>query len=103
MSVENNSTPYVTTVGAPQPLPIHSVFQEGEFVPIRAKIQTNELSYNGTILLNREDLLRAISVLNFQYGGVQERNALCVCWLTCFVILFFAKRKRGGMTIGLGV
>lgn len=83
MSVENNSTPYVTTVGAPQPLPIHSVFQEGEFVPIRAKIQTNELSYNGTILLNREDLLRAISVLNFQYGGVQERNALRVCWLTC--------------------
>lgn len=81
--MENNSTPYVTTVGAPQPLPIHSVFQEGEFVPIRAKIQTNELSYNGTILLNREDLLRAISVLNFQYGGVQERSALCVCWLTC--------------------
>lgn len=73
----------MTTVGAPQPLPIHSVFQEGEFVPIRAKIQTNELSYNGTILLNREDLLRAISVLNFQYGGVQERSALCVCWLTC--------------------
>lgn len=83
MSVENNSTPYVTTVGAPQPLPIHSVFQEGEFVPIRAKIQTNELSYNGTILLNREDLLRAISVLNFQYGGVQERNAWSVCWFTC--------------------
>ena len=73
----------MTTVGAPQPLPIHSVFQEGEFVPIRAKIQTNELSYNGTILLNREDLLRAISVLNFQYGGVQERSALGVCWLTC--------------------
>ena len=73
----------MTTVGAPQPLPIHSVFQEGEFVPIRAKIQTNELSYNGTILLNREDLLRAISVLNYQYGGVQERSALGVCWLTC--------------------
>ena len=73
----------MTTVGAPQPLPIHSVFQEGEFVPIRAKIQTSELSYNGTILLNREDLLRAISVLNFQYGGVQERSALGVCWLTC--------------------
>ena len=52
-------------------------------MPIRAKIQTNELSYNGTILLNREDLLRAISVLNFQYGGVQERNAWGVCWLTC--------------------
>ena len=84
MSVENttqmHTTPYVTTVGTSQPLPINSVFQEGEYVPIRAKIQTNELSYNGTIMLNREDLLRAISLLNFQYGGVQERNTLCVCW-----------------------
>ena len=98
MSVENNSTPYVTTVGSPQPLPIHSVFQEGEFVPIRAKIQTNELSYNGTILLNREDLLRAISVLNFQYGGVQERSALRVCWLTCV-----GRKKEEDRTATTGV
>lgn len=66
-----HSIPYVTPSSSVQaPLPL-SVFSDSEYVPIRAKIQTSELSFNGTLLLNREDLYRA---LNFQQYTIQEHN-----------------------------
>lgn len=69
-----HSMPYVTPSSSVQAsLPI-SVFSDSEYVPIRAKIQTNELSFNSTLLLNREDLYRALNGLNFQQYTIQEHN-----------------------------
>ncbi len=74
-----HATPYVTGVNSTQPpLQLNPVFSDAEYVPIRAKIQTSELSYNGTIMLNRDDLLRAINLLNYQFNPAQERNSFSV-------------------------
>ena len=79
MNLEASSTlhsiPYVAPVPSSQSsIPIGSVYQDMDYVPIRAKIQTNELNYNGTILLNREDLVRVLGVVNFQQYSMPDHN-----------------------------
>lgn len=66
--------------------PLNSVFPDVDYVPIRGKIQTTEMTFNGTILLNRDDLCRALGIVNYNQYGIQDRNALCVCFST--TILF---------------
>ena len=78
VNIDSSSTlhtiPYVSQPNSVQPsLPI-TVFPDAEYVPIRAKIQTNEVSFNGTIMLNREDLFRAFSNTNFQQYSMQEHS-----------------------------
>ena len=59
---------YVTTS-----TPLNSVFTDVDYVPIRAKIQTSELTYNGTVLLNRDDMCRALGIVNYNQYGIQDR------------------------------
>lgn len=49
-----------------QTIPINTVYQDIDYIPVRAKIHTAEFNFNGTIMLNREDLMRGISLVNFQ-------------------------------------
>ena len=58
--------------------PLNSVFTDVDYVPIRSKIQTGELTYNGTILLNRDDLCRALGIVNYNQYGIQDRTGSTV-------------------------
>ena len=52
---------YVTTS-----TPLNSVFTDVDYVP-------SELTYNGTVLLNRDDMCRALGIVNYNQYGIQDR------------------------------
>lgn len=64
-----HSLPYVSPSSA-----LNTVFPEVDYVPIRSKIQTNEFSFNGMILLNRDDLCRALGIVNYNQYTIQDRS-----------------------------
>lgn len=79
MNIDSTSAIHPLPYGATTN-PLNSVFSDVDYVPIRGKIQTTEMTFNGTILLNRDDLCRALGIVNYNQYGIQDRNALSVCF-----------------------
>ena len=53
---------------------INAVYPDVEFVPIRSKIQTSDFSFNGTIMLNKDDLCRALGIVNYNQYTIHDRS-----------------------------
>ena len=79
MNIDSTSSIHPLPYGATTN-PLNPVFADVDYVPIRGKIQTAEMTFNGTILLNRDDLCRALGIVNYNQYGMQDRNALLVCY-----------------------